>query len=388
MTTPVDETQPSLGEYFKQISVLEKRIASEISPFVLDYLFVLAPEMKKEINFNTPLTGSQIKLLQEYNSIASKILDISQVTVNIKTDEVFKKFIDFSHEIFLFRYVEARRYFIEYCLKRVLSEPELRNLQDYSPDAEQETSVEIVIPEAFIVNPAGVVDFYKSAQQEEKHNLIASTLSSYSNFLDLSSRLYKDIYNLSKYTFLISMNQNVLVQLFQDVLQVIIIEINKEVYKYINSGYKAGEAIENIISLLKQTTKNEDYPDLLAHLKKDVEELIDDGLAEITLKDKQIILELKNDIISLLLLYIHEGLIVSSNFYKVEFVHHDDLPELISSYRHIINIYLYDDFGNTIVDPSETYEIAYSTSFKTILFNLVTNGNINPVLTLDNYLQS
>lgn len=387
MSNAIPEKNTSLDKHFQEILKHERRIASEISPEVLDYLFLLDSNNKQKVSFNTPLTGKQIALLQEYNSIGIKILEEVEINLDITSSDVFDRFIEISHEIYLLRFTEARKYFVEYALVRVLSETESNYLQETKQNREQMFSIEIVIPEAFVLEPSGNLDYEKTVALENRTNLIAATLSSYSNLLDLSSRMYKDLYNLSPRTFLISMNQNLLVSLLQDLLHILIIEGNKEVYKYINSGYSPTEAIDNVKSMLsKSKVSKTEFPERFTPFQKDIEEIISMSLQSLKNNDKILITELKALIIEVLILYIREGLIISSNFYKIEFVHHNDLPEILSKYKHIINTYLLDDFGKTLKVPSETYDIRFSQKFKKILFNLLTNGNVNPNMPLEKYL--
>jgi len=387
MSNAIPEKNTSLDKYFQEILKLERTIALEISPEVLDYLFLLDSNNKQKVSFNTPLTGKQIALLQEYNSIGIKILEEVEINLDITSSDVFDRFIEISHEIYLLRFTEARKYFVEYALVRVLSETESNYLQETKQNREQMFSIEIVIPEAFVLGPSGNLDYEKTVALENRTNLIAATLSSYSNLLDLSSRMYKDLYNLSPRTFLISMNQNLLVNLLQDLLHILIVEGNKEVYKYINSGYRPTEAIDNVKSMLsKSKVSKTEFPERFTPFQNDIEEIISVSLQSLKNNDKILITELKALIIEVLILYIREGLIISSNFYKIEFVHHNDLPEILSKYKHIINTYLLDDFGKTLKVPSETYDIRFSQKFKKILFNLLTNGNVNPNMPLEKYL--
>jgi hypothetical protein len=387
MSNAVPEKTKSLEKYFQELSELEGRIASEISPEILDYLFLLDSNSKRKVSFNTPLTNKQISLLQEYNALGITVSKEVGIDLKFASEDVFEKFIEVSHEIYLMRFIEARKYFVEYALVRVLSEPEMLYLREANIDREQMFSIEIVMPEALILEASGKLDFDKTEALEARTNQIASTLSSYSNLFDLSSRIYTDLYNLSMRTFLISMNQNLLVTLLQDVLHIIIIEANKEVYKYLNSGYRPTEAIDNVKSMFKKSKNSRTvFPDRFVSFQKDIEEIIDESLQSLKNNDIKLISELKTQIIELLILYIREGLVVSSNFYKVDFIHHNDLSEATSKYKHIINTYLIDDFGKTLREPSETYDIRFSQRFKKILFNLLTNGNINPILPLEKYL--
>lgn len=387
MSNATLEKNASFEKYFQELSKLESRIASEISPEVLDYLFLLDPNSKQRASFNTPLTGKQLSLLQEYNTLGNNISKEVGIDMKVTSEDVFEKFTQIIQQMYLMKFVETRKYFVEYAFVRVLSEPEKLYLREASIDREQMFTVEIVMPQVLVLEPSGKIDFDSTQDLEEKTNQIASTLSSYSNLFDLSSRLYRDIYNLSLRTFLISMNQDLLVSLSQDILHILIIEVNKDVYKYINSGYTPTEAIDNIKSMLKKTKISRTvFPERFAPFQADIEEIIEESLQSLKNNDKKLISEMKFMLIELLILYIREGLIVSSNFYKIEFVHHNDLSEVISMYKHIINTYLLDDFGQTLREPSETYDIRFSRRFKKILFNLLTNGNVNPNMPLEKYL--
>jgi hypothetical protein len=387
MSNAIPENNTSLEKLFQELSKLEGRIAAEISPEILDYIFLLDHHTKQKATFNTPLKGNQIALLQEYNALGTNISKELGIELKITSDDVFEKYLEISHEMYLMRFIEARKYFVEYALVRVMSEPEILYLREASIDREQMFTLEIVMPESIILESSGELNYEKTKLLEAKTNQIASTLSSYSNLFDLSSRLYKDIYDLSLKTFLVSMNQDLLITLLQDILHIVIIEANKDVYKYLNSGYRPTEAIDNVKSMFKKSNISRTaFPERFAPLQSDIELIIEESLQSLKNNEKSLIAELKSIIIELLILYIREGLVVSSNFYKIEFVHHNDLSEITSKYKHIINTYLLDDFGKTLQEPSETYDIRFSQRFKKILFNLLTNGNINPNMSLEKYL--
>jgi len=386
MNQPYSDVQTS--DVVIELGNLEKKIASQISPEIFDYMFLLTPETSQEIKLTSSLSMRQMSLLDQYNLISSQYIE----SLGIKLEELktgtFEKFLTLSRNIYLIRFVESRKLFAEYSLFAVPSIEEMNLSYNFSGNIEPAMSMEIKIPDSLLISNNGELDFDKTVETEEKTNDIKSTLSSFSIFLDLANKSLRDLTNITMRAFLVSMNQNILLELMQIVLQILTIEISKTVYDYINKGYPPLEAVNNTTSLLLKTTKKTGtkLPDMLNHIQKDIEGLIEENLQLHIRLEKQILVDLKNEIMELIVHYCSQGLIVPTNFYKVVFQHHSDLPEEYLKYHHIMNVYLLDDFGDTSQNPNELYDIDFSRSFKEMLFNLVTNGTVNPNLTLEEYV--
>lgn len=371
-----------------ELGNLEKQIANQISPEIFDYMFLLRPETSQEIKLTSALSLRQLDLLNQYNSASSTYIKSLGIEPEEIKGETFEKFLALSRNIYLIRFIEARKLFAEYSLFAIPSIEAMNLSYNFSGNIEPAMSMEIKIPDSLFTTSEGGLDLDKTITMEEKTNNIKSTLSSFSVFLDLATKSLRDLTNITTRAFLVSMNQNILLELMQIILQILTIEIGKNVYEYIDKGYPPLEGVDNVTSLLKKTTKKTgtELPAMLSHIQKDIENLIDENLQLHIHLEKVILTDLKNEIMELIVHYCSQGQVVPLNFYKLVFQHHADLPEEYERYHHVLNVYLLDDFRNTSRNPNEIYDIDFSRSFKETLFKLVTNGTVNPTLTLEEYI--
>lgn len=371
-----------------ELTNLEKEIAGVFPYEVFDYPYILTPENYSEVKLTSPLSAKQMEVLTKYNSFVQKFFHNLGMEVNLPQTDVFEKFLELSRNVYLTRFVEARKLFAQYSLFAV---PTLGAIQialkseDYT---ENTLSMEVNIPDSLVVNDDGTFNFDKTVDLEKKTNLIKSTFSSFSNFLDLANKSIPDLMNITTRSFLISMNEKIILEIMQVALQNLIIDVNKLVYNYISRGYTPIEAYENVRELLIETTPRTGtkLPETLKHAQKPTEELVRENIKQHIQIDQSVQDELFNEIMELIVHYSAQGELVSKNMYTLRFVHYADLPADYSRYHHVIEVFLMDDIGDTVTTPNEAYDIDFSRSCKQALFKLVTNGFENPRLTLNDYL--
>lgn len=387
MQTPQAQTQ-TYKKDVGTLTILEQKIAENLPLEVFDYPYILTPESYLEIILTSPLTTKQLDILSDYNSFTQKFFQNLGIKIEIPETDTFKKFLELSRNIYLFRFVEARTLFAQYSLFTVPTLGAIHIARESGDYTENTLSVEINIPDSMVINNDGLFDFEQTLALEEKTNLIKSTLSSFSNFLDLANKSIPDLLNITTRGFLISINESIILEIMQVVLQNLIIETNKLVYNYISRGYSPVEASDNVRDLLIKTTPKSGIllPESLKHMQKSTEEIIRENINDNILLDPKTKEDLFQEIMELIIHYSTQGEFISPNMYKLEFIHYSDLPPDYKNYHHIIEVYLLDDIGDTLSTPNEAYDIDFSRTSKEALFRLVTNGFENPNLTLNDYL--
>lgn len=382
------QTITILQTKLKEIYKLEVEIAKSVSPSLLDYVYIIAPNFAQEIKLNN-LSKAQEDVLARYNTKAKEILEDLTINLDVNDLSIFETFLELSHNIYLLRFVEARRIFADYSLFRV---PTLEE-KDFGKDMDEPTfelvSLEINIPGAFEITEDGLLDLNKTIEKESKEYAIRSTLSSFSNMYIQSEQMLRDLMNISENQIFVSVNQKTLLAIFERILQALIIRADAEVYSYLEKGFSPLESIGNVKDYILKTTPatGNDLPKIFAEFQNELTEIIVTELSKTHL-DQTLLNKVQTDIIQLLMQYCRTGDLVSENFYKLEFVPYDQLSDLEKDYHNLINVYLLDDTGATLRTPSESYDIAFSRTFKRDLFELVTNGVVNPYLTLEDYLDS
>lgn len=371
----------------KTLIALEKDIAKSISPMVFNYIFLLDPTQNYQVQLKNPLTKDQLTLIQKYNSSATTLLKENGVDIDLKMDDTFEKFKIIQKDIYTLRFIQAKKYFAKYSLVRILTQEEAELAKLMKEPSDIPVFLEIYVPDAIKLLENGSVDLDSTIELEKKTNQIAATMSSYSNYLDLAHRMLKHVFDITDYVFLVSFNQSELIELFKELLQPIVIRTDKDVYNYIDRGFKPVEAITNVKSLNSKEADNDPqgYYKKFDHIDPLLNEFVELMIKKNKL-DKKIVTNLVKDIVDLLILYHKEGYTVSENYYKIKFIDHKDASTLYEKYHHLVELYLYDDVGDTLRIPTELYDIRFSTDFKKLIFNIVTSGIENPYLTLDEYL--
>lgn len=389
MQTPQAQAQTQTYKKDGEIlTILEQRIAENLPLEVFDYPYILTPENYSEIKLNSPLSTKQLEVLTDYNSFTQNFLHDLGIEIQTTKTDTFEKFLELSRNIYLFRFVEARTLFAQYSLFTVPTLGAIQIAQESGDYTENTLSVEINIPDSMVINDDGIFNFEQTLALEEKTDLIKSTLSSFSNFLDLANKSIPDLLNITTRGFLISMNESIILEIMQVVLQNLIIETNKLVYNYISRGYSPVEASDNVRDLLIKTTPKSGIllPESLKHMQKPTEEMVKENINDNILLDQKTKEDLFQEIMELIVHYSTQGEFISPNMYKLEFIHYSDLLPDYKDYHHIIEVYLLDDIGDTLSTPNEAYDIDFSRTSKEALFKLVTNGFENPNLTLNDYL--
>lgn len=371
------------------LTELESEVSQAFPGEVFDYPYILTPENSTNVTLNAPLNSQQIKLLTKYNEFGQKYFSDLGIEIDLPSDAgLFEKYLEFSRNLYLVRFVEARKLFGQYSLFAIPTLGALEISRKSDDLSENTMSMEIFIPEAFVINDNGSFNFEDSVSLEKQTNLIRRTLSSFGNFIDLANKSIPDLLNITTRSFLISMNEQVIIDTMQVALQNLIIEVNKSVYEYLDRGFPPQEARENVVSMLKQSTSSRGtlLPRTLNHMQQSTEELIQDALSDHIKIEKSVQDDLFTEIMELIVHYCFEGELVSQNIYKLVFTPYDDLPSEYQRYHHVVEVFLMDDEGDTLSVPNEAYDIDFSRKSKEAIFRLVTNGFENPQLPLNNYL--
>jgi hypothetical protein len=367
---------------------LEGEIAKTISPFILDYITILDPIRQDSINLNHPLTLAQSELLDEYNNLGLEYFKTIDININIENTDKFANFLEVSRNVYLTRFVEARKLFAEYAFYSIPTKEAIKLSEAISPEMEPAVSLELKFPDLLLVEDDGSIILEKINNIESDTDLFKSTLSSYGNLIYLTAKSIRDLMNITTRSFLISMNKDILIELMQVVLQELIVNADRLVYSYIKRGYSTHDSIQNVKSLLEKTTKESGttLPKAFENIQKTIVDTLDTNL-EVHIKlEKEIRIQLREEIMELLVHYCRIGRIISENFYKIKFIEFSKLEDEYKKYHNVIETYLLDNQGDPSNHPVEAYDIDFSRDFKRILFTLVTNDNVNPNLTLEDYL--
>lgn len=375
-------------DLINEIKLLEQEVVNQLSSKVFDYIYLLSPTRKQTIQLLTPLNTKQTEVLTKYNTFVEKLLKQLSLDLDLKNKDLFNKFLEYSRSIYLIRYIEARQLFAEYALFTIPTKESKQYAKDHNESTENTISIEIKVKDAFSLEEDGSINILDTIKKEDSSNLIKSSLATLEVIFELTGKSLIDLSNITSRAFLVSLNQKFLQYLMQSSLQILVIETNKLAYNYIDRGFTPKEAYENVRKILIDTTPKHgiQLTQTLSHIQPQIEELVKTGIEDNINLEKAIQQELFKEIMELLVHYATQGLYVSKNMYQLKFIQYSELPEEYANYHNVIELYLMDDEGTVLNVPSEAYDIGYSKNFKEQLFNLVTNGIENPLLTLEDYL--
>jgi hypothetical protein len=145
------------------LTKLESEVSQAFPGEVFDYPYILTPEISTNVTLNAPLNSQQIKLLTKYNEFAQKYFSDLGIEIDLPSDAgLFEKYLEFSRNLYLVRFVEARKLFGLYSLFAIPTLGALEISRKSDDLSENTMSMEIFIPDAFVINDNGSFNFEDS----------------------------------------------------------------------------------------------------------------------------------------------------------------------------------------------------------------------------------
>lgn len=383
------EEEKLLTKLSKELASIETKLGKALGYKIFDYAFVLDPFSRSTISVSG-LKEENNDLLKKYIDKAHEILKAMKVDLKIQSEDLFDQFIEISHEIYLVRFLEARQLVAEYALVRVptRTEQELMRKDPLRDIPELDITVSINIPDGFLLNDYGGIDFEATKKSEEKTNQLKSTLSAIGEMIPIKEQMYNDILSISHRAMIIRLNPDLFINFCEYASQLFLVITARMVYRYIDQGYSIMESRENVYDYIKKLTSKagtklpKDYEKLAEQLKEELAEILAQTAAN--KETKEIII---NEFLELWVFYLNEGIFVPENFYNIKFRDSTEFNSYEQYYHYLLDVYPYDDYGQLLWTPIEAYDIDFSQETKQTLFEVVTNGIQNPDFTLDDYLR-
>ncbi|KXK26500.1 MAG: hypothetical protein TR69_WS6001000504 [candidate division WS6 bacterium OLB20] len=376
----------------KKLRELESFFATKMGPQVLDYLFLFTKDESVKVEFHQlpPDVETEVR---HYIELADRIMNASGIEPATGEDvPLHEKFISRLHDMYLLRYVEAKRQFAEYQLVRVPTRTEQSILNQMNlPDKADHTvpvSIHFQIPDAFVIDDDGNLDVPATLEAEATDHQIVSYFSAIPLLPSLTAQLFQDLDDITVFENATLFLREELMHVNEIVLQETIIYLTRRVYAYMDRGQSWIQGVANVKEYHRQISEgtSPDFPPDLADLGSEIERLLSEELAEIKQLEPQTRITLVEEYKELILYYIHAGILLPENYYKLEFRDPREYTRDEQRFNLLFDLYLYNDDGELLPVPFETYNIDFTQESRQQIFDAVTGGLENPDFTLTEYL--
>jgi len=387
-----DQNNTTVIRISRKLREIERYLAQKLGPQVLDYLFLFTKTDSVAVEFHE-LTKEVETEIQHYIELAGDITE--SLGVSHEYDEMtplHKKFLDSLHDMYLLRYIEAKKQFAEYQIVRVPTRTEQTILNAMDVEKEEDHTVPVAInfqiPGAFVIDEDGNLDVAKTIEAEKKDYQIASYLSTMPMLPGLKKLLLQDLEDITIYGNVPLLLSIELMSVHEAVLQYIAVYLTRRVYSYIYRKVPPDQAIANVEAYFKQVSigDSSDFPPGLEELGEEVTVILDEELRKIEQIEPQTRATLVEEYKEILLFYINDGLLLPDNYYDMRFRQPNDYNPEEERFNVLFDLYLYNYDGKVFELPFETYNIDYTQETRQNIFYAVTGGLENPEFTLEEYL--
>jgi len=231
MATQKNRANQSQVMLLNDLKSAEHKIQTLLGPQVFDYLFLFPGTKPLKINIPT-LSSEAEKVIQEYINLSLKLLSQVNVTVNLENKSLAKQFIDVAHEIYLTRYVQARILYPYYSLLRVFS-PFERKILARNPKANPpEETFQVILTDEVVSNEYGGINIKATEKLEFTEHRISALLSTIPEIEERAYVMFEDLNDITTRGMVPVFNREDLMMLNQEVIEVCMIFVAKQVYEY------------------------------------------------------------------------------------------------------------------------------------------------------------
>ncbi len=387
MATPNPEKQ---AELLIRIDDLQKKIQSLLGSQVFDYAFLFFNSERQQVSIES-LSPQTEQLIDEYSKLTEEFLAGMGINMQIDTPDAGKKFLELNRELYMVRYIEARREYAEYQLVRV-STPVERKLLQLIPEVDgfQQLpgAVTMAFPNAFAIDDFGRIDIKATEAKEKTDHLISSYLSSVSEIESLSRLIVKAFEETTIFGFVPVFYKDQLLQLCDRIGQSLEVHFAQQVYAYISRGISPQQAKLNVKSYYAQLTDHNQtqFHPSMAEIAGEVHTILDEELPALKQLYPATRAAVKAELIEVIVFMINEGDFIPTSYFELRFRSNASFDTYEQRFNTLVDLYVILDDGSQLPSPMETYNIDFTQESKAEIFEAVTAGIENPGFTLEDYL--
>lgn len=392
MTKTVVKTQPSiLYQELKEQKQLEAFIAKKISPNLLDYMFLFAPDVSYEVSIKN-ISAEGIEALKNYIKSADRLMNKFGLKPDPESKDILETFISRLHDMYYMRFIDSRTIYKEYELFRIPTQFELQ-LEKSSRGAYfvQKESISLIIPDIFIYDESGGIDWIKTIKSEDTEHKIARYISALKNAERLTQQMFYDLEAITTRAFAFMIIDIELKDLIKEVLIDVFYFFSGEVYKYINRSYGLEESVQNVYELYKPYAEGGKaaFMKELKPLFDDVHKVINTAFDNIKEMNKPTREMLIDDFDELIRGYFIYKMVFPKDYYKVIRRGPDEFyeSEKNQNYEMMLDLHMFIPEGGITDVALETFYVDLSDESKFLIFKSVVGEVENPMFTLKKYLR-
>ncbi len=387
----------SLKQLLEKISTLEGKLGAQLGMGIWLYANVFEPTLKQDLIINT-LDAQSIPIITEYIELANSILKLLKqpvIEINSQLTRTEKEnlniaFAEAMHFIYKFRFIAAQKSFAEYTLRRIHTplEKKIIEIGHYDEDPESNLLYLLNLPDTIKINEIGKVDIEATTAFEATNHTLKIYFSVLPNVHSKTQIFFTLFFNKTTKGMVPRLYEKETKKLMEQLMIAMLVKPVKDIYKYLDRGYTVRQSTGNVLNYYKSIIESQKFsllPDF-AEVDKQLDSICRnnlDSIKALTEKTKNILTEeLKEMTINFFL----SSAMLPVNYYNLVFrkANKDENDERY--YDYLLDSYLIEDSSTYSNHPIETYGIELSKQSKTVIFQAVTNGQINPQYTLQDYL--
>jgi hypothetical protein len=158
-----------------------------------------------------------------------------------------------------------------------------------------------------------------------------------------------------------------------------------KVYEFLDQKFTLIEAKNNVLNLISKQLKSENYYSDMEKFKKEFLQTMITETRKIKALDEDTSKIISDEFWKIFRDNYDNLIFFPENFYQISFRKAEEDREAEKDFSNVIDFYLLENDGAPWDMPIETYAIEFTEDVKKDIFNIVTNGFVNPNFTLTDY---
>jgi len=369
------------------LKIIEEKIKTFYGSTVFDYVFLFGGKETKPIIDCT--SEKQKILLQEYIGAVNTFFKESNQPeiVFSDTSTLDKNFWEAMHNLYIFRQMCAQCLFAKYEMIRIDTWVEDKmNILSKGTLPKSTTTFTLDIPGALIRDNLGSIDFDSCLLKEQQTNNIKSCLSAVPSGRQDASYLFTLFCNYTSKEFVPRFFEKEIINLCETIMREIGLFLSKDIYSYLDKKYSLIEAKNNVLNLIYNQLRSNNYFPALINFKAELIKRIIKELSLIKTLDSEVVKIIADEFWAIFSLYFERKIFFPQNYYSLVFRMADSQRKTEEDFRYIIDSSLIEDDGTVWTFPIETYAIELSQDSRIKIYDFISNGFENPLYTLNDYL--
>lgn len=365
---------------------IEKKLEDTFGLAIFDYLFLF--NKKAELPRDILIDKRELVLREYIYRVNTFFRESDQPEIAIDNENFEKSFYETMHNLYLFRYMLGIKMLGDYEMVRIETwfENKMINMPENNFLESIPTTFSFKIPDTLKVDALGNYDEYSTMMEEKETHSIKSYISSFAFGRTTNTTLYSLFENYTVKEFVPRLLEKEILELCEKIMTKIGIYISRKVYDFLEQKFTLIEAKNNVLNLIsKQLKSGEYYADLLEFQQELLKIIKSELLLNKSIREDtaQII---TNEFWDLFKYQFDRLIFFPENYFKIDFRKADNSRYQEKEFSNIIDFYLLENDGTPWDMPIETYAVEFTEEAKKSIFEVVTNGFINPSFTLNDFL--